>query len=444
MQIPPQVPVPNGLFEGGVTLESSNNVNIIHLESADDVQNQPAVGDNAIPAENVGLQLVNGLPNRQVVGENFQRENPPANENLRGAVNGTGLKAFFDRIGSWLTSVFSRPERAQIPDEVRVASPWLGPDHITFTREELESMVDGQVEIGNLAGRLSERIERGRTILSDVFRGGRQGRPATEQEAADILLCLHARAKALGEGFARGAFSVSDPDGRLADFLASSGESYVRKSTHLEGLQNDNPHRGIDMPDGINGLPNGMHTVLFGVIPESNGRNQRLFIKPEEYGCRLFRPAKAVFTDALGPSRGIRVLHDLKNAAGHVWTTVRSWFVKGENTRKERIPGNIKNAFKDLVKACKDAGKPEWVNVLNQDGSPLKSHQGIRVIKSKLSNLRTFAGDELVGTVRDKFDALQNLIDDNYGEPDGNDHVKKRGDVFERIGDEVMLERMDF
>ena len=115
------------------------------------------------------------------------------------------------------------------------------------------------------------------------------------QDVADIMLFLEARAQASGNGFAEGAFSIEDADGRLAAFLNRCPEKYQRSSSHLNDTQSAevdghrNTHRGIDMPGGMKGLPHGHATVLFGVIPGGEGGvpARRLFLKAESHGCRM-------------------------------------------------------------------------------------------------------------------------------------------------------------
>lgn len=140
----------------------------------------------------------------------------------------------------------------------------------------------------------------GLKIVETVLAGDLPTYPATPRNVADFTLALHAKANLNGEKMLHGAFSVSDSDGRLAKWLDTSAEVYLRASTHIKSYQKMtvdghlNVTRGIDIPEGVNGFMAGMRTVNYGTIPDlkhledagGSGPNRRLYIKCETHGCR--------------------------------------------------------------------------------------------------------------------------------------------------------------
>ncbi len=176
--------------------------------------------------------------------------------------------------------------------------------------------LNGRTELANmLRAMLSERIARGLNILQDVRAGHGANHPASAANVADLTLALHAIGLSNGDKLPNGSFSVADPDGALARWLDTSDELYLRESSHLEAYQkmtvdgHRNILRGIDVPEGPNGLLAGMRTVHYGTIPDlttadGNGPRRRLFLKCESHGC-FYNPVSKADQQA-GMTPGMR------------------------------------------------------------------------------------------------------------------------------------------
>lgn len=372
-------------------------------------------------------------------GERALRDMPPPDRHLAGAAD-PGGEGFRSRVGRWFREGFMGP-RAGLPETVSVNMP--GGGAVAFSGRSLAGMIkslprlDRAAARENLAATLEARLEHGRSLLEAVQGGGELPAPDA-QDVADIMLFLEARAQASGNGFAEGAFSIEDADGRLAAFLNRCPEKYQRSSSHLNDTQSAevdghrNTHRGIDMPGGMKGLPHGHATVLFGVIPGGEGGvpARRLFLKAESHGCRmntLSGREHAAGRDDV-PDRPKRA-SDLFSAIRHGLSFIQT---RGKGSaagsRKERIPDRLGHAWKSLQEGAKG---DEALLALLKRGNPLSKSGGVHVM---LANMREALRNPPAGHARSELAEMFRPVREALGALSELSHLESR------IGNEVMFD----
>ena len=333
---------------------------------------------------------------------------------------------------------------------------------VTFEKWHYEQMVAAMPESERprgLAGRdqladqlktlLTARITNGLAVLRDVCAGNGNLHKATMQNVADLTLALHTLGLRNGEKLPDGSFSVADPDGRLAKWLDTSADVYLRSSSHLKAYQgmrvdgHTNMLRGIDIPEGKNGLMAGKRTVHYGTIPDLShledadgcGPKRRLFLKCETHGvfyntaCR-----EAPQTAALSQGMRPRVARDgdWKESLLHMFSFIETRGAdptKG-GARKEHMTQSVKNAYKKAVADLKAAGRKDLANIL---ASRNVEKGGAMLLFDNLS--KTIAADPnctLLNTiVADLLKAAQ------------KDAAGLHGDVRSRLGNEIMIDARD-
>lgn len=367
------------------------------------------------------------------------RDMAPMDRSLAGAA-APGREGFLSRVGRWFREG-SMGSRAGLPETVRVAMP--GGGTVAFSGKSLAGMIKSLPRLDRAAARtnldatLEARLAHGAGLLASIHAGTARDAPSAG-DVADLTLFLDARAQASGNGFAEGAYSIEDPEGRLAAWLNLCPEKYQRSSSHLndtQGCRVDghlNTHRGIDMPDGTDGLPHGHATVLFGVIPGGEGGvpARRLFLKAESHGCRmntLSGRERAAGQDAV-PDRPKRA-SDLFSAIGHGLSFLQT---RGQGSaagsRKERIPDGVRDSYKALLEGAKG---DDALSAMLGNGTPLGKSGGVHVM---LANMRAAlqnppAGHdraELAERFRPVREALSGLSDPSR--------------LDARIGNEVMFD----
>lgn len=308
-----------------------------------------------------------------------------------------GPEGFWQKAGRWLSEVFKR--NAGLPDQLPIRMPNGGV--VNFPGNSLACMIkalprlDRAAARANLIPTLEARLAHGGQLLDVIRQGPPPAQPngmppCSVQDAADLMLYLDASCRVGGHGFAQGAYCVEDPAGHLSTFLNSCTEKYQRSSSHLNDTQHiqvdnhRNTHRGIDLPPGPNGLPHDNATLLFGVLPGTGNTPRRLFLKAETHGCRLSTLSSQAQREGLGdvPDRPWRVA-DIGNIFKHGFSFLTT---RGQGdaagTRKERIPGNVQNAYKALQRHVQD--DPALSQILSQNNPFAKSH-GVHVM---LNNMR--------------------------------------------------------
>lgn len=293
-----------------------------------------------------------------------------------------------------------------------------------------------QEAIGNLPRVLQSRVQHGFEVWQGVKDGDITG-PASQEDVRDLMTFLTAKGMEKSDSFSDGAFSIEDPGNRLRDFLDSSSEVYQRPSSHISDFRDSTggAHRGIDM-DGDVHLPFGKGTVLYGALQDGvcDMKGDRLFVKMESHGCRL-TASHAQNRDEAGPQdRPMRFWRDLKQTLGHAMGFFRTalrglsggrLFANSPDSRKERLPSDVKNDFNALVKRFEDAGDQLTSGILKLD-SPTSDSRGIRTmvdnLRSALDNPALQGGDR---------EAVQNMLDE----------LTTRFDHLDvRIGNEMILD----
>ncbi len=371
----------------------------------------------------------------------------PGPQGLAGQARPGGL---FQNMRRWFAEVrTSHTPTAGLPAQVQIAMP--GGGQVTYDGRDLAQMIrslpnaERAAARANLSAHLAGRMQHGQTLMQDVLAGHAQPNP-TAQDVADVMLFLDAKANAGGQAFSAGAFSIEDPQGHLAAFLNQCPEKYQRSSSHMSDMQravvdgHANTHRGIDIPQGPNGLPHGNATTLFAVIPEGAGGQppRRMFLKMESHGCRLSTLSGAAHQAGQDgvPDRPVRLRTDLREAIGHAFSFIATRGAGSAlGSRKERIPDGVKQAFKDFTRESAAILTPAQQTML-QAGNPLGSSGGIRTM---MANMRTTLAAMPAGPERNRFAGLcGNLVRSMERSLTRADHMEAR------IGNEVMFDAADF
>ena len=397
---------------------------------------------NVMSGGRPGITPAGPLEARALSVRPLETRQPLMDFHLAGAAT-PGAEGFWSKVGRWFREG-SLGARAGLPETVRVPMP--GGGTVDFSGKSLAGMIkslprlDRAAARENLAAKLEARLEHGAALMSLIQSDGDLGAPGA-QDVADLMLFLEARAQTSGNGFAEGAFSIEDPDGRLAAFLNRCPEKYQRSSSHLNDTQKQqvdghrNTHRGIDMPGGTDGLLHGHATVLFGVIPEGTGGvpARRIFLKAESHGCRLNTLSRGDHTHGQDnvPDRPKRA-SDLFSAIGHGLSFLKT---RGQGSaagsRKERIPDRVKNSYQALLEGAKnDAALLEGL----QSGAPLAKSGGVHVM---LTNMRNLLRHPPSGHDRDSLAERFRPVREALGELNDCSHLESR------IGNEVMFDRAE-
>ncbi len=405
----------------------------------------------------VTLPTVGTLQNVQGQG---RQEIPEVQPNeLRGRVQeGTCAK-----IARWFKEGSIRLKGdAGLPAQITINHPSIG--EARYSAKELKSFIntlprlERQAARENLVAHLTARIARGSEIANSVLNGSRDNVNPSLQDVSDLMLFLDAKAHATGNGFSEGAYSIEDPMGKLYQFLDRCPEKYQRASSHLQAEQNSqvdghlNTHRGIDIPLGTNGLPNGKKTILFAGIPEKGDVLRHIFIKPESHGCRLGSPSAQLHRAGATnfPDRPVRFFSDLKNTIGHGLSYFQAQGNKttellGATTvRKERISPAVIDAFnlaKAHISAFEDEipsimrAKAEVLQILDKN-SPTDDDKGIHTMIQNFKEAMYLVKNETTS-----FESLQDAIDEAIliFSHEAAPHLKEVNNLGVRIGDEVIF-----
>ena len=332
---------------------------------------------------------------------------------------------------------------------------------VTFEKWHYERMVDAMPESERprgLAGRaqlatqlqtlLASRIANGLTILRDVRAGNGNLHRATAENVSDLTLALHTLGLRNGEKMPNGSFSVADPDGKLAKWLDTSPDVYLRSSSHLEAYQkmkvdgHTNMLRGIDVPEGRHGLMAGMRTVHYGTIPDINhledadgcGPKRRLFLKCESHGAFHNTAWDKDMQAALSPGMRPREARDgdWAESLRHAFSFIETRGVDPTQggARKEHMTRNVKEAYKKAVDDLKAAGRKDLADIL---ASRNVEKGGAMLLLDNLNKAVAADPDcRLLDTIaQDLLRAAQQDAAGLHGAPDN------------RLGNEIMIEVQD-
>ena len=345
----------------------------------------------------------------------------------------------------------SKAFAAGLPDTLEVP---VGNVTVTFEKRHYEKLVAAipAKECPKTAEKvvrpLSDRIENGRAIVRDVLEGRGAFHAASTNKVADVTLALYAAALRNGEKIHNGAFSVQDPEGRLAKWLDTCPDVYVRASSHLKAYQDLvvdghlNRLRGIDVEPGRLGLLSGMRTVHFGTIPDldhledagGNGPCRRLYVKCESHGA----PHSAILdgTVAKSRSKGMSIRSaqkgDWSESISHALSFLKTRGIDPASggARRESMTAGVKASLKRLVEELKASGRKDLVKIVNPGN--VKAGGASLLLRNLATALDAAPNNPVLARgAREIAEALN------------ADSGHLHGHGYLRLGNEVMLEASD-
>ena len=340
----------------------------------------------------------------------------------------------------------------------------IGDTNVIFVQSQYEKMImetpDAQrpKNVEELKALIQARVEKGREILKDVLAGNGFRHKATTRNVACLTLALHAATLNKKEFNERGAFSISDPDGRLYQWLDTCKEVYTRTSTHAKQYHHNtvdghmNMPRGLDIPTGVGGLMGGMKTLHYFTLPAVNGQPRRLYLKTETHGIYNSTISKEEDQQSRSPGmqcRGRRST-DVKESMLHCGSLATVFTRKGDNlgNRKEDFPSSVKLAMNTAVtKLNKEGFKAEAKKIVvgNEDSKFKKNNGGIRqLIQNMIEILQISRSEEDQIKIQAIMNEVMQEIDAYAEETADGGNRKRSGNVAARIGNEVMLDPKDF
>lgn len=317
-------------------------------------------------------------------------------------------EAYGDRLpAGMLDKILSQPQKPLSVSEVRkivvtaeanaaplrIVMPNTG-QAIDVKRSDLPPEVLATTR--NVGQALQEKVDAGHRLMNDIVAGTRDIRPpATKTEVNNLAWFLHlASEQKAGAPYSSGTLTTVDRDQKLRDFFDSCPDSYRRISSHVEGFAR-NPgggHRGIDFPKGDTLdtiLPHGRETILYGAMTHSEATplaQPMMFMKLESHGCRL-----CFLTSAhRSPDVADRPLqkHDLRHFVGHTLSFLHSASDRrtgnhGGETRKERIPAEVKTLYQQLIDSA-----PLTLQETLLRNDPFGTAGGVRIMLENIGKVR--------------------------------------------------------
>ncbi|MBO7535051.1 MAG: hypothetical protein J6T46_13765 [Victivallales bacterium] len=383
------------------------------------------------------------------------RQNQSMDVGLLGSIK-AGLSSFKAAIAS----IFTRPPAPpplQIPASVSVS---VNGRAVNIQKEQFEPMImslpksERKAAVANLQQTLNQRVADGLRLMDTILSSPTMPPPPKNEDVAAIGLALYALANQQGDAFTNGSFSVADPDGRLAKWLDTSPDVYIRSSSHLSAYQHAlvdghmNMQRGIDIPEGVTtGLPNGHRTMLYGTIPartQPDGTTvpRRLFVKTESAGCRLSSASSSDIKASIGQNMTIRSFHlsDVGEMFHHLASYITSRGQQGIGTaRKEHFPSNVATAYENAKTELSQTADGQRALAVLEQGSPKKGgglcilRDNIALCRKELANGPMASIDSAQKkAITDVLDRLEQEI--NTHKPQESDDLRKV-----RLGNEVII-----
>jgi len=340
----------------------------------DDARHSPSQEKKVSGTDNLGASGTHKLPSLESSIRMHDQTHGETDINIKHLAQ-SGKAGFLSAIKNFFMGIFTKSQ-SEISEKVRVK---VAGQKIVVKGERFRGMLEALPkgkrieEIWHLSDRITERLNKGEEILTAIF-SGKALPPATTKEVSNLMLFIQLRHEVLHpkESFTNGAYSIEDPDGRLADFLDSCKEGYNRSSSHLEGLQNSslghgkrNAMRGIDIPGGVTtGLLDKRGTIHYGSIPQQEnvqGSTRRLFIQTERHGCRLCPRnfkfwTKSFWVNTSGRAHRSMQFSDIgraiKHACNYFEKSDEKSAIKYRSDRSEKLrglsPKDIAETFKGL------------------------------------------------------------------------------------------------
>jgi len=298
----------------------------------------------------------------------------------------------------------------------------------------------------SLTSEMQDKLNRGERLLNEIEEGTAP-KQCSSQNMTDIMAYLQARAQSQHGNFTEGSMSVPDPGNKIKNFLDTHPEAYMRKSSHIAEFQNkdtgEGVHRGIDVygrtKNMDESLPNNRKALMYGSMNTDVGMKMpedRLWIKMEPHGAWAFGPN---VNDPNGPKRSANA-HDGKAAVGHSLSfleTIGQGSAKG--SRKERIPDDIKKAWKGFQKEAREELKgkepSDALTKMLRDGEGLQTARGVRFINSYLETMKN--SPELSPEMKAKAQYMQHTLKSRFPQDTmdvriGNEVILKTGDLRPR------------
>ena len=417
--------------------------------------NQPPASTSRPPVGGIQVMVTaRQLPTLQNARIHI-RQNQSMDVGLLGSIK-AGLSSFKAAIAS----IFTRPPAPpplQIPASVSVS---VNGQTVNIQKEQFEPMImslpksERQAAVANLQQTLNQRVADGLRLMDTVLSSPTMPPPPKNEDVAAIGLALYALANQQGDAFTNGSFSVADPDGRLAKWLDTSPDVYIRSSSHLSAYQHAlvdghmNMQRGIDIPEGVTtGLPNGHRTMLYGTIPartQPDGTTvpRRLFVKTESAGCRLSSASSSDIKASIGQNMTIRNFHlsDVGEMFHHLASYITSRGQQGIGTaRKEHFPSNVATAYENAKTELSQTADGQKALAVLEQGSPKKGgglcilRDNIALCRKELANGPMASIDSAQKkAITDVLDRLEQEI--NTHKPQESDDLRKV-----RLGNEVII-----
>ncbi len=308
--------------------------------------------------------------------------------------------------------------------------------------------------VEELRAMMEARVHRGNEIIRSLLSGNVSRFEANEQNIAALTIALHTAALKKGEFMYRGSFSVADPNGNIARWLDTADKLYQRTSTHAQPYQalNVDGHlnmpRGYDVREGMGGLLNGMRTLHYFSIPDTDhlqdaggsGPKRRLFLKCETYGIFMstahFHPFKKADARTEGMKTRSYQFGDICESIAHGASLFVSKFTSKTKAgiRKENLPQKVENALKAAEWELRVNG---FIELAQKSLLDAVLHGG--GVKMFIDNINAAMKEMPEDKALKAMDVLQpflNTID--------NELRHLNGSVDNRMGNEIMLDAVDF
>jgi hypothetical protein len=299
----------------------------------------------------------------------------------------------------------------------------------------------------SLTTEMQDKLNRGERLLHEIEEGTAP-KQCSSQNMTDIMAYLQARAQTQHGHFTEGSMHIPDPGNKIKNFLDTHPDAYMRNSSHIGDFQNQESgvgvHRGIDVYGRTRNmdesLPNGRKALMYGSLNQNDGlkmNEERLWIKMEPHGAWAFSPK---VNDPNGPKRAANA-HDGKAAVGHSLSFLET---RGQGSakgsRKERIPDDIKKAWKALQKEARQEFKgkeppSDELAAMLRDGEGLQTARGVRFINSYLESMKN--SGELSPELKARAQYMQHTLKSRFPQDTmdvriGNEVILKTGDLRPR------------
>ena len=340
----------------------------------------------------------------------------------------------------------------------------VGNTQVVFVQSQYEQMIAETPEaqrpknVEELKAIIKARVDKGLEIYKDVLAGNGFRHKATPRNVACLTLALHAATLNKGEFNERGAFSISDPDGRLYQWLDSCKEVYTRTSTHAKQYHHAtvdghmNMPRGLDVPAGMGGLMGGMKTLQYFTLPSANGQSRRLYLKTETHG--IYNSTISDEEDQKSRAPGMqcrgRRSTDIKESLLHCGSLATVFTRKGNNVgnRKEDLPGTVKDSMNRAAQKLRQMGLAAEADKLgegNEESLFKKENGGIRQLLENITEILKAPRDIVVqNNILVVLNEVIQTIQNYANETNESGFLKRSGEISARIGNEVMLDPKDF